>query len=275
MGYDMTIVWKSAADQKAAAEAEEQFKAACTRRDERLKALSAKDNEVWSRIHHNNLTSDDNKELLAQASPAVHDCLKLQEAVEVAYEEMTSWRGTFRLNIWGMQRCRAVMVVRAMVFDSKWITTDKLDLNEDDYDEFNECVDRTMEAMTPDEMAMARAATPERFRNAVEQHIRYLRGWVSLDGSKNRRHESLDVLPRLGIPLHKLCSNDGWWVTAEECKEALEQHEKYVQEHGTALPTVADTDEDDEENADQAIAWWPAWLTFLARASISNGFRVY
>lgn len=60
---------------------------------------------------------------------------------------------------------------------------------------------------------------------------------------------------RPGIPLHKLCSNDGWWVTAAECKSALQLWE------AKGSPT-------DEEFRDD-------WIPFLQAAAANGGFRTY
>lgn len=60
---------------------------------------------------------------------------------------------------------------------------------------------------------------------------------------------------RPGIPLHKLCSNDGWWVTAAECRSALQLWE------AKGCPA-------DEEFRDD-------WIPFLQTAAANGGFRTY
>ena len=60
---------------------------------------------------------------------------------------------------------------------------------------------------------------------------------------------------RPGIPLHKLCSNDGWWVTAAECKSALQLWESLGS-------PVAEEFRDD-------------WIPFLRAAAANGGFRTY
>lgn len=60
---------------------------------------------------------------------------------------------------------------------------------------------------------------------------------------------------RPGIPLHKLCSNDGWWVTSAECQSALHIWER------AGMPM-------DEEFGDD-------WIPFLRSAAEHGGFRVY
>lgn len=67
-----------------------------------------------------------------------------------------------------------------------------------------------------------------------------------------------------GIPLGKLCSNDGWLVHPEEIREALAVND--------ALPAPADADFGDE-------AWdagrWESWLKFLRGAAEHGGFEVW
>lgn len=60
---------------------------------------------------------------------------------------------------------------------------------------------------------------------------------------------------RPGIPLHKLCSNDGWWVTGAECRSALDIWERA----GSPMP---------EEFRDD-------WIPFLQAAAKNGGFRTY
>ena len=60
---------------------------------------------------------------------------------------------------------------------------------------------------------------------------------------------------RPGIPMHKLCSNDGWWVTAAECQSALGIWER------------AGTPSHEEFRDD--------WIPFLQAAAKNGGFRTY
>jgi hypothetical protein len=60
---------------------------------------------------------------------------------------------------------------------------------------------------------------------------------------------------RPGIPLHKLGSNDGWWVTAAECRSTLQLWERA----GSPMP---------EEFYDD-------FIPFLRKAAAHGGFRVW
>ena len=58
-----------------------------------------------------------------------------------------------------------------------------------------------------------------------------------------------------GIPLHKLCSNDGWWVTAPECHSAFSIWQR------AGYPDQEDFRDD--------------FIPFLCTAATLGGFRVY
>jgi hypothetical protein len=60
---------------------------------------------------------------------------------------------------------------------------------------------------------------------------------------------------RPGIPMHKLCSNDGWWVTAMECRTALDIWEQ------AGMPAKEEFRDD--------------WIPFLQQAAKHGGFRTY
>lgn len=74
-----------------------------------------------------------------------------------------------------------------------------------------------------------------------------------------------------GIPIHKLSDNSGWWVTADECKEALEAIRKYASEHDGTLPCSLREEYGDDLKWDP----WEDTLAFLESAAKHGGFRVY
>lgn len=68
-----------------------------------------------------------------------------------------------------------------------------------------------------------------------------------------------------GIPVHKLCDNSGWIVTADECREALDAIHAHREKYG-ALPR-------NPEHPD-----WDCWkdtLPFLESAAKHEGFEVF
>jgi leucyl-tRNA synthetase len=72
-----------------------------------------------------------------------------------------------------------------------------------------------------------------------------------------------------GIAIHKLCSNDGWIVTPEECLGALAQWRIYCKEHGLDLRHAPETPDDGP------VDWWQDFLAFLASSAEHGGFAVY
>jgi hypothetical protein len=68
-----------------------------------------------------------------------------------------------------------------------------------------------------------------------------------------------------GVPLHKLCSNDGWIITPSECLEACAALEEYRKAHGL--------DEfKDDMATDEALV---EFATFLRAAADHEGARVW
>ena len=87
----------------------------------------------------------------------------------------------------------------------------------------------------------ARGAAPDFPTNGTEHEVMW---WL-----KTSRDESP------GIPLHKLCSNDGWWVTVPECMSALAIWER------AGTPQLHEFGDD--------------WIPFLRAAVKNGGFRTY
>lgn len=71
-----------------------------------------------------------------------------------------------------------------------------------------------------------------------------------------RDHGGPDEQP--GIPIHKFASNDGWQVTAQECRQAVAAHEAAM---AAGLPHPPALRED--------------VLPFLRAAAQADGFEVY
>lgn len=61
-----------------------------------------------------------------------------------------------------------------------------------------------------------------------------------------------------GIPIHKLCDNSGWIVTAEECQEALEAYDRWIAEGGGHPEAFGDD-----------------FIPFLRTAAERDGFEVH
>lgn len=61
--------------------------------------------------------------------------------------------------------------------------------------------------------------------------------------------------PRL--PIHKLCSNDGWIVTEVECR------------------TLAGMANDGRTDGHELPEWWKEWIDFIDHCATHGGFRVW
>lgn len=160
----------------------------------------------------------------------------------------------FRLNIWGMGKCREVMDRYGMLADERPI---EAEFPLDSPEPYEEHFDFEGEPITDE--ARAYEATREQVLRARS--------------------------PEPGIGWWKLCSNDGWVVTPEECREALARAPECAKVHGPSpselpgferavanllgLPDHATTEPVEE------IAWWPEWLAFLRQAVQYGGFRVW
>lgn len=160
--------------------------------------------------------------------------------VEAAYDELhRTDLNYFRLNIWGMGRCRDLMQERGMIYYGQEPTA---------WPQYHE-PERDPEG-EDDAAFYARCdAYDEEYAKLTEP-------------IKSNHPEGGDT-----IPSHKLGSNDGWHVTAEECKAAL------AAEAAAALPAPTYVDEKTDEV--KPVQWWPDWLAFLARGAEHDGFRVY
>jgi hypothetical protein len=81
--------------------------------------------------------------------------------------------------------------------------------------------------------------------------------------------DSIDLVarsPEPGIAGWKLCSNDNWHVTAQECAEAVSAYDRALSagQDSAPLPTLA-------PGQDRA---WDRWIEFLRIAAAFDGLRV-
>lgn len=160
-----------------------------------------------------------------------------QERVEAAYDELDKHNlNYFRLNIWGMGRCRGYMYDRGMIYESS---------SEGDWPEYvePEQAEGEDDATYYDRIDKYQAEYNQRCLPVISHHP-----------------EGGDT-----IPAHKLSDNSGWLVTEEECKAALASNALFDP------PTY----EDEETKETKPVAWWPEWIAYLERASTRGGFRVH
>lgn len=168
----------------------------------------------------------------------------------------------FRLNIWGMGRCRDIMDERGEMVHyigghPEWPDLSDFGLDEypedvqydDDYNEIGPWPDGSPEAQ---------------FVAARDAILAY-----SPPGVR-------------GIPGWKLGSNDGWLVTEEDCKGALACLRDW------AITQVDDPSDDAAvrakmvespivrfDDGEGPVEWWEGWVTFLETASTHGGFRTH
>lgn len=154
-----------------------------------------------------------------------------------AYAEAREAGGAyFRLNIFGMSEYRELMEELGMGYWANEMMPD-----------WPEPGDFDVPMDAEDEMLDEQSVEYEAWQASCDE----VRGW--------------NPEPQSGIALHKFTSNDGWWVTALECKTALELYDDDVE---GIVEGRMDTGEFDDE-------YWLEWLAFLQRAADSDGFSVY
>lgn len=141
----------------------------------------------------------------------------------------------FRLNIWGMGEYREVMERIGML---EW---------EESEPPFPD----------PAHYEIPMMKTVDGYENYDEDSPEYAAYRVALRVKLS--HGTVGV-----IPGHKLCSNDGWIVTPEECEAALETYREYLAE-GHSIEALL---------SDGNIKSWQEWIKFLETAATAGGFEV-
>ena len=172
--------------------------------------------------------------------PGTPEAEAMQEAVDAAYLTLRMCDvGYYQLNVWGMAVCCEAMWKRRMVFVSD-------------------------------------GASHEDWASLPEVDINHDDGGAEYQKAETALLSRMEM-EQVGIPTHKLCSNDGWVVTPLEITGAIAQLEM------SGLPTPRyRTDAqfgewyiagDDEEG--EPIEWWDAWIDWLKLAAEHGGFRVF
>jgi hypothetical protein len=212
MGYDMYIVdGPTEAESIAKAAAQEQVDAAVAERQKHERGTAE-----W---------------LAAQA--------KVEAAFDASYEVPSEY---FRLNIWGMSRCRDLMDQRGMIYPSYYSDGPQFpDLPYPDRDAFAE----------GEEGEAAYSAAIEEYDTKYEELSAPVVSHHPAGGNT--------------IPSHKLSDNSGWLVTEEECKAAVTSNALFDP------PTY----EDEDTKETKPVPWWPGWINFLERAATRGGFKVH
>ncbi|ALY10619.1 hypothetical protein FDH86_gp084 [Arthrobacter phage Tank] len=228
MGYDMYIknYEYTEAEQLAKKAADEQWDAALAVREKRTKQLAIDGITDWKVIHA------DTEWKAAQA-----EVVAASEAMSMTQLDY------YRLNIWGMGRCREYMNERGMLVDNysrdampAWPDYSEPDQregesNEDWYKRIDE------------------------YDNEYSERCRPTRSWSPFPEAEYE-----------GIPAHKFSSNDSWLVTEHECRTAAKLGRE------APFPTYIDKE---DGNKEKPVVWWESWLKFLESASTRGGFEVH
>jgi hypothetical protein len=210
-------------------------------------AKAAADEQVDAAVRERDALGRDYQALPQDAEVRQVAQQKVMEAFDHADQFNLNY---FRLNIWGMGRCRRAMQEAGMVYDSS-------------YSEIPDFPDYTPP-------------------NAVEGGTDALR---AAEEEYEKEHEKASHVVQVFhpdgsdlIPIHKLCDNSGWHVTEEECAAAVKAWREYdVERSKSGQLAVIDEDGNEEDSAEATFAaeWWPQWIAFLDRAATRGGFRVY
>lgn len=163
--------------------------------------------------------------------------------------------GYFRRNIWGMGTTRDIMDAFEMGHwrDERVKYPSALNnLSDEDCDSVRELVD----AKIAGDVGVLNANGDARIASLAELKLSWLAG---TEAGK-------------GLAMHKLCSNDGWWVTPEECAAAVAAYERVPEATREKVYAAHDSE---EEGPAVYREWFEKWVDFLRRGAAGQGFRVY
>lgn len=199
------------------------------------------------------------RDALAKDDP--HNII-VQEKVDRLCETMRKVeRSYFRLNIWGMGRYRDAMLNLGMAYDS--------DFAMDAWPDFPRQTRRIelvaeafLEEWDPSEYLAKYGDTDEDRQPARDDEVALVRACTDQAEMARRDHPAGGST----IPLHKLCSNDGWVVTPDECLQSLAVW--YAASDGERDDALTAAGVDDRE-------YWSDWLDFLQLAAHCDGFEVH
>ena len=146
----------------------------------------------------------------------------------------------FRLNIWSMGRFRQFMAQLGMVATDYEVPRWPEKPDTIDWDDVSA-------VRYPDDYEGNQPVKPEAvtFAKTIDEHL----AW----------HPAASF----GIALHKFGSNDGWLVTPEEIRAALESYRTHS---GDEVKAIVGAD---------GLDRWLKWIAYLERAQRHSGFRVH
>jgi hypothetical protein len=233
MGYDMHWKTRPAGEEEAVAAVRELFYAACSARDALPQGSRGEYSEdEWKRIKSGEMGHDDYPANVTDEYRAAQD-----EVRRLSRELDKVNRSYFRLNIFGMSKVRDAMEALDVCYDN-YSTDERPDYPSNVPDEFYDDEDDSPQ-----------------FAGIREQIEAYL-SWSPRD-------------PEHGIPVHKLCSNDGWHVLPEEAFVAASKVR--AADPQVVLKTLVAVGINNEGWLER----WNDWIQWLADASEHGGFAVH
>lgn len=212
--------------------------------------------------------------LLAQTVPPSETYLAAKERLEALYREVTHHSEYFRLNVWGMEKYFEVMSELGMVKQTResveWPT-----LQMDDtllsalqyaYEQSDMKVTDSPEQI---EEAVRSNITSDSFAeyygpessDPVEVTDEAISLFVKHQGELVN-HLSYHDANVDGIEDIKFSSNDGWWVTKEECASAMRVWDR--------LP-----EDVRKETVERVGPYWLLWIEYIENGAEGEGFTVH
>lgn len=260
MGYDMHWVEKDPDEAALVAERMRAFNAACTVRNALPEGSSGRfiGHEL---AKARGLGWDDH----AAYEDRTPEFITAQDAVEAALTAVDDARTSyFRLNIWGMGRFVRAMWDLGMMFDAgghpAWPKREEYGLSDEEYDAYeNEDWYREHPEHRPGGADGAKAVERAGAREAYQRHEKAQNAVLRWHGDG------------AGIPDHKFGTNDGWVVTPEECRQALDAYLRVLDDGNDGDRVGAVLAKNGVENR----GYWERWIAYLNSAITHGGFEVH
>lgn len=268
MGYDMHFVRKPEGEKERVEAAHQAYKAA----SDALKALPKEDGgkvnmDRWSLARAAGSGADIEDPKFWDGRTEQYQ--ELSDAADAAYKAwMDTEESYFRLNISGMSQYSSLMWRFGMEFDAgrepAWPKRETFGVTDEMYESF------TSDAIYTVEGKWIYPGDPEWHDLTEDERERTERYVTARDAVLSWHGEGT------GIPGHKFGSNDGWIVTPEECRQAVEAWRETCREAGAG----------DEETGRKALldaldefsfssAYWLKWVAWIERAAEHGGFEVH
>lgn len=297
MGYDMYIKGELPGVAEETAAAQEMFNEACKTRNalsdqqgsflspeeaalpegERKAVSAAKNEEMMRLIEQEKVPWDEARFRVCSIQPS--DAYKeMQAKVEEAYEALhRAEKNYFRLNIWGMSEAREILfslgMLKESASDGDWPKPPEMDpvlletLQEALFDSEGDPAEWVQTPTFKDTLTESikdwndsdyrkKEGRPELAEPTEEEIQKVVEYWETCNA-----HLAGVMASRHGIEVRKLCSNDGWLVTPEECKGAVKIWDDHPQE-------VRDKIAEDKPYVAEFVEW-------IRLAGQNGGFTVH